>query len=107
MKRIVILFAFCCPVSAMALDIGGEIIGPPVQIITAPSTSCPSGYTAVVEEHMDISNTSCPSGYTSAGTATSCLASNPGGSCIMYAPVGVSYTDATGTYEFEQPCAME
>ena len=107
MKRIVILFAFCCPVSAMALDIGGEIIGPPVQVITAPSTSCPSGYTAVVEEHMDIANTSCPSGHTSAGTATSCLVTSPDGSCIMYAPAGVSYTDATGTYEFEQACAME
>ena len=45
--------------------------------------------------------------YTSAGTATSCIASNPGGSCIMYAPVGVSYTDATGTYEYTEACAME
>ncbi len=108
MKRILILFALCCPVSAMALDIeGGVVVGPPVQAISTPSTSCPSGYTAVVEEHMDIANSSCPSGYTSAGTATSCIASNPGGSCIMYAPVGVSYTDTTGIYEFEQPCAME
>ena len=108
MKRILILCALCCPVSAMALDIeGGVVVGPPVQAISAPSTSCPSGYTAVVEDSMTIASSSCPSGYTSAGTATSCLASNPGGSCIMYAPVGVSYTDATGTYEFEQPCAME
>ena len=108
MKRILILCALCCPVSAMALDIGGGVVvGPPAQAISTPSTSCPSGYIAVVEEHMDIANSSCPSGYTSAGTATSCIASNPGGSCIMYAPVGVSYTDATGTYEFEQPCAME
>ena len=107
MKRILILFAFCCPVSAMALDIGGEIIGPPVQVITAPSTSCPSGYVAVVEEHMDIANSSCPSGYTSAGTATSCLVTSPGGSCIMYAPAGVFYKDATGTYEYTEACAME
>ena len=109
MKRILILCALCCPVSAMALDIGGGVVvvPPPVQAISTPSTSCPSGYVAVVEEHMDIANNSCPTGYTSAGTATSCIASNPGGSCIMYAPVGVSYTDATGTYEFEQACAME
>ena len=92
MKRIIVLYLAIAPVCAIA---------------AAPSTSCPSGYVAVVEEHMDIANTSCPSGYTSAGTATSCIASNPGGSCIMYAPVGVSYTDATGTYEFERACAME
>ena len=92
MKRIIVLVLAIAPVGAIAAE---------------PSTSCPSGYTAVVEEYMDIANNSCPSGYTSAGTATSCIASNPGGSCIMYAPVGVSYTDATGTYEFEQACAME
>ena len=92
MKRIIVLILSIAPVCAIA---------------AAPSTSCPSGYVAVVEEYMDIANSSCPSGYTSAGTATSCIASNPGGSCIMYAPVGVSYTDATGTYEFEQACAME
>ena len=108
MKRILILFALCCPVSAMALDIeGGVVVGPPVQAISAPSTSCPSGYTAVVEEHMDIASSSCPSGHTSAGTATSCLVTSPDGSCIMYAPAGVSYTDTTGIYEFEQACAME
>ena len=92
MKRIIVLVLAIAPVCAIAAE---------------PSTSCPSGYVAVVEEHMDIANTSCPSGYTSAGTATSCIASNPGGSCIMYAPVGVSYTDATGTYEFKRACAME
>ena len=92
MKRIIVLVLAIAPVCAIAAE---------------PSTSCPSGYVTVVEEYMDIASSSCPSGYTSAGTATSCLASNPGGSCIMYAPVGVSYTDATGTYEFEQACAME
>ena len=92
MKRIIVLVLAIAPVCAIA---------------AAPSTSCPSGYIAVVEEYMDIANASCPTGYTSAGTATSCIASNPGGSCIMYAPVGVSYTDATGTYEFERACAME
>ena len=92
MKRIIVLVLAIAPVCAIAAE---------------PSTSCPSGYVAVVEEHMDIANTSCPSGYTSAGTATSCIASNPGGSCIMYAPVGVSYTDTTGTYEYTEACAME
>ena len=92
MKRIAILLVVATPYTSFA---------------ATPSTSCPAGYTAITEEHMTIANTSCPSNYSSAGTTTSCIASNPGGSCIMYAPVGVSYTDATGTYEFEQPCAME
>ena len=76
-------------------------------IAAALSTSCPVGYTAVEEEYLIIADGVCPSGYTSAGTATSCLASNPGGSCIMYAPAGVSYTDGIGTYEFVQACPME
>ena len=92
MKRIIVLVLAIAPVCAIAAE---------------PSTSCPSGYTAVVEEHMDIANTSCPSGYTSAGTATSCIASNPGGSCIMYAPANTTYSDNTGSYVFEQACAME
>ena len=92
MKRIIVLVLAIAPMGAIA---------------AGPSTSCPSGYVAVVEEYMDIANSSCPSGYTSAGAATSCLASSPGGSCIMYVPVGVSYTDATGTYEYTEACPME
>ena len=92
MKRIVVLVLAIVPIGAIA---------------AGPSTSCPSGYTAVVEDSMTIASSSCPSGYTSVGTATSCLASNPGGSCIMYAPAGVSYTDTTGTYEYTEACAME
>ena len=92
MKRIIVLVLAIAPVCAIAAE---------------PSTSCPSGYVAVVEEHMDIANTSCPSGYTSAGIATSCPVTSPDGSCIMYAPAGVSYTDATGTYEYTEACAME
>ena len=92
MKRIIVLVLAIAPMRAIA---------------AAPSTLCPSGYVAVVEEHMDIANSSCPSGYTSAGTATSCLASSPGGSCIMYAPANTTYSDDTGSYVFEQACAME
>ena len=92
MKRIIVLVLAIAPVGAFA---------------AAPSTSCPSGYVAVVEDYMTIANSSCPSGYTSAGTATSCIVTSPGGSCIMYAPVGVSYTDSTGTYEYTSACAME
>lgn len=92
MRRIIFVILAIVPVGAFAV---------------APSTSCPSGYVAVVEEYMDIANSSCPSGYTSVGTATSCLASNPGGSCIMYAPANTTYSDNTGSYVFEQACAME
>ena len=92
MKRIIVLVLAIVPVGAFAAE---------------PSTSCPSGYVAVVEEHMDIANNLCPSNYSSAGTATSCIASTPGGSCIMYAPANTTYSDSTGSYVFDQACAME
>ena len=92
MKRIMILIMAITPMGAIA---------------AAPSTSCPSGYIAVVEEYMTIANSSCPTGYTSAGTATSCLVASPAGSCIMYAPTGVSYTDTSGTYEYTSACPLE
>lgn len=92
MKRVFILIVAIVPVGAIA---------------GAPSTSCPSGYITVVEEYMDIADSSCQSEYTPAGTADSCLVSNPSGSCIMYAPTGISYTDASGTYEYTVACAME
>ena len=75
-------------------------------VAVAPSTSCPSGYTAIDEPAITIA-TSCPSGTTAIGTAESCLVSSPAGNCIMYAPAGVSYTDESGTYEFTDACAME
>ena len=82
-------------------------IAPYASFAAAPSTSCPTGYVAVVEEHMDIANSSCPTGYTSAGTADSCLVIVPSGSCIMYAPANTRYSDRSGTYIFEQACPME
>ena len=82
-------------------------ITPVGAIAAVPSTSCPSGYVVVEEEYMDIADGSCPAGYTSVGTADTCLVSSPSGTCIMYAPTGVSYTDASGTYEFEQACPLE
>ena len=93
-KLIISIFALCAPYAAIA---------------AGPSLYCPSGYISVKASDIVItSNTRCPSDYPiNIGTATSCLASNPGGSCIMYAPAGVSYTDATGTYEYTEACAME
>ncbi|MBR2393106.1 MAG: hypothetical protein IKB05_01295 [Alphaproteobacteria bacterium] len=67
--------------------------------------TCPSGYIAINEEQITIA-TNCPSGTTAIGTAESCLVSSPAGSCIMYAPAGVSFTDTLGTYEFTGACPM-
>ena len=92
MKRIFILFFAIAPCASFAV---------------APSTSCPSGYVAVVEEYMDIADGSCSTGYTSVGTADSCLITSPTGSCIMYAPANTTYTDNTGTYEYTAACPLE
>ena len=91
-KFIFILFLLVLPISVFA---------------ATPSTSCPAGYVAVVESYMEIADSTCPSGYTSAGTADSCLVSSPAGSCIMYAPTGVTYTDSSGSYEFTSACPLE
>lgn len=72
----------------------------------APSTTCPTGFVTISEDFMIIENSSCPSGYTNVGTATSCLVSNPAGSCMMYAPANTSYTDSYGTYEFVEACPL-
>ena len=92
MKRIIVLVLAIAPVCAIAAE---------------PSTSCPSGYVTVVEEYMEIADSTCPSGYTSAGPAYTCLIPSPPGSCIMYAPANTTYSDNTGSYVFEQACAME
>lgn len=72
----------------------------------APATSCPTGYISIVEDAMIITDSTCPTGYTSAGTASSCLVTSPSGSCIMYAPTGMTFTDSTGSYEFTSACPM-
>lgn len=81
-------------------------IAPTCVIAAAPSTSCPTGYVAITESYLTIESGICPSGNISFGEAYSCLVSNPNGSCMMYAPTGVNYTDSTGTYEFTKLCPM-
>lgn len=81
------------------------LIIPCMAFADAPATSCPNGYVSITESAMSIATT-CPNGTVSAGVAESCLVENSAGTCIMYAPVAVSYTDASGTYEFTEPCAM-
>ncbi|MBE6460186.1 MAG: hypothetical protein E7009_04375 [Alphaproteobacteria bacterium] len=90
MKRIIFLLA-CVPIVAHA---------------AAPSIGCPSGYIAIDAPYITIA-TECPSGTIAVGTAASCLVSSPSGDCIMYAPVGMSFTDDSGTYEYIEPCALQ
>ncbi|MBE6459896.1 MAG: hypothetical protein E7009_02840 [Alphaproteobacteria bacterium] len=89
MKRLI--FLFC--------------LGPIMTHAAGPSTSCPSGYIAIDEPNITIA-TSCPSGMVSAGIAESCLSSSLAAECYMYAPVGISYTDSTGTYEYTDACPL-
>ncbi|MBQ3039034.1 MAG: hypothetical protein IJD41_00565 [Alphaproteobacteria bacterium] len=86
--------------SGLKCDAGVCILG------NAPATDCPSGYIAIDRPYITLA-TSCTSGTIAVGTAESCLVSNPAGDCIMYAPVGMSFTDESGTYEFTDACAME
>ena len=72
----------------------------------APSTSCPTGFIAVVEEYMTLTDGVCPAGYVSAGTAASCLVSSPAGSCMMYVPADVDFNDGGGTYHYTEMCPL-
>ncbi len=72
----------------------------------APATSCPSGFVAVDEPYLTIANGSCPSGTTSVGAASTCLATSPSGTCMMYAPTATAYTDTAGSYEFTEICPL-
>lgn len=91
MKRVFIVCSLLMPIAANA---------------AAPATSCPAGFVAVNEPYLTIANGACPVGTISVGTAETCLASSPAGSCMMYAPTGTSYTDESGGYEFTSVCPL-
>lgn len=84
------------------------LLAPSLAFADAPSTSCPSGYIAIDAPYITVA-TNCPSGTVEIGDngAYSCLVSNPSRNCIMYAPVGMSFTDDSGTYEYTEPCVMK
>ena len=82
-------------------------ITPSITFATTLSTSCPLNHSTIQEEYLTIADDTCPAGYTSVGTTTSCLESTVDTSCIMYAPANTTYTDNTGSYEFEHPCPLE
>ncbi|MDE6570939.1 MAG: hypothetical protein K2L95_01835 [Alphaproteobacteria bacterium] len=71
-----------------------------------PITTCPPGYVGIIESDMIISDGACPAGYSSAGDADSCLLASPGGSCIMFVPADIPYSDVNGTWVFEQACLL-
>lgn len=71
-----------------------------------PSTSCPSGYTAIKEPYVIIADV-CPTGATVLGDADSCLDVSVATICYMYAPANVDYTNEKGTYHFDTACPME
>lgn len=84
-----------------------SLFPPIITYADEPSTTCPSGYIEINESDMTISESSCPSGYKSVGTASTCLTSNPSGSCIMYAPANTTYSDESGYFIFVEACPLE
>lgn len=72
----------------------------------APSTSCPTGYIAIMEPDIVLAASSCPSGMIKVGTAESCLVTSPAGECMMFVPSGMSYTDVAGTYQYKDICPL-
>ena len=69
-----------------------------------PAEKCPDNYVAVTKNSIVLADVSCPSRYAGVGSVLSCLAENPDGTCMMYAPVGVTYTDSVGAYEYTSAC---
>ena len=65
-------------------------------------TSCPNYRVPVIDNSAIIANT-CPSGYVSVGNVDSCI-TNGAGTCWLFAPTGISFSDDAGTYEFTEVC---
>ena len=74
---------------------------------STPSTTCPSGYTAVSPSVTTTVSETCPSGTVSVGVAESCLVSDPSGVCIMYVPADTVYRGQNGKYVYRTPCPLE
>ncbi len=76
----------------------------------SPITTCPSDYLSV-EDSLNVKSVliadTCPPNYVSAGTITSCLVSSAAGDCWMYVPVGTTYTDAYGSYQYTEICPLQ
>lgn len=91
-------YVFMCLVflgACMGRAIGAELI-----------TSCPGDYIMVYEPYIYIASGPGNLAITEVGTATSCLVQSRGEACIMYAPTGMEFSDASGDFEFDNICVM-
>lgn len=69
-------------------------------------TSCPDGYTQITFQYATVASASSVN-YPSMGpTIPSCLDGSDDGVCALYAPVGMSFTDDSGSFEFETACPL-
>lgn len=77
-----------------------------------PATECPTGYIQLREANAVIGYNYC----SSIGSITpveiekpiySCLNDNPEPVCTMFIPKGKKFTDETGEYTYNEPCALE
>lgn len=71
-------------------------------------TTCPAGYTSVVESAFTIVDGACPAGTTNVDSMakSTCLVSAPAEACFLYAPANTDFTDNTGTYQFSDICPL-
>lgn len=78
-------------------------------LAAAPDTSCPSGFVAIDEPHVTIATSCSDDTIAVEESPVPCLIplASDYPSCIMYAPVGMAFTDDSGTYQFTEACAME
>lgn len=67
------------------------------------AAACPDGWYAVEEPYITI-DTVCATGYEDFGVAESCEVTNPNSDCYLFAVAGVSYSDASGTFEYTESC---
>ncbi len=74
----------------------------------APSTTCPTGYIAVVDKYVVLSGAACTNFYkATSSNIPSCLSgTSHGAKCWMYAPANMDFTDDTGTYQFTTACPL-
>ena len=105
MRKIFVLLLLLLPCVATAVVMEGDT--PSISEESIFSTECPDGFIAVDEPSITISPTACLN-KAAAGDAETCFTESgrATGSCIMYVPAGVSYYDASGTYEYTAPCPL-
>lgn len=71
-------------------------------------TSCPDGYTQITFQYATVASAANVNYPVSAGKIPSCLDDSEflAPVCALYAPVGLSFTDDSGSFEFETACPL-